>query len=67
MFYVLDYKLPGRALVVGTTLYQCMANTHQRCSSFDPANVLVAFYDVNMYNMYILLEVLHCLVNMLSS
>ena len=54
MFYILDYKLPGRTLGVGTMLDQHMAKMLQRCSGVDPANLSVAFYTVNVYNMYIL-------------
>ena len=57
LFYVLDYKLPGRTLDVGTTFDQHMAKMHKRCTGVDLADLSAAFYNVNVYNMYILLEV----------
>ena len=57
MFYVLDYKLSGRTLGVGTTLDQRLVKVYQRCFGVSPANLSTAINSVTKYNIYILLEV----------
>ena len=56
MFYV-------RVLINGTDTWRwndvgpTFGQEVQRCSGVDPANMSAAFYSVNMYNVYMLLDV----------